>query len=189
MFSIAVLGSSRAAEDSLDYLHAVEIGRTIARRGGRIVCGGSGGVMEAVSRGAAESGGPVLGVLVGGGDPNRWVSEVAREADLSGRLRRLRDESSAAIFLPRGLGTLLEIAWISESIAKGLVPPRPLVFLGTFWRRAAALAVNEAAGPGAESLGRSIAFVSTPAAAVAAAFGDREPESVGGRVTRGTPSP
>ena len=189
MFSISVLGSSRALEDSLDYRHAVEIGREIARRGGRVVCGGHGGVMEAVSRGARESGGPVLGVLLSDGTPNRWVSEVAREADLSARLRRLRDESSAAIFLPRGLGTLLEIAWMSESIAKALVPPRPLVFLGTFWRRAVALAVNEAAGPGAEALGRSIQFVSTPAAAVAAAFGDPAPDSVGGQPSPGTPSP
>ena len=189
MFSIAVLGSSRAAEDSLDYSHAVEIGREIARRGGRVVCGGHGGVMEGVSRGAAESGGVVLGVLLSDGDPNLWVSEVAREADLSARLRRLRDESSAAIFLPRGLGTLLEIAWMSESIAKALVPPRPLVFLGTFWRRAAALAVNEAAGPGAEALGRSIGFVVTPAAAVTAAFGDPERGPAGGRATLGTPSP
>jgi uncharacterized protein (TIGR00725 family) len=189
LFSIAVLGSSRAAEDSLDYRHAVEIGREIARRGGRIVCGGYGGVMEAVSRGAAESGGDVLGVLLAEGNPNRWVSEVAREADLSARLRRLRDESSAAIFLPKGLGTLLEIAWMAESIAKANVPPRPLVFLGTFWRRAAALAVNEAAGPGTEALGRSICFVSTPTAAVAAAFGDGGPESANGGAIPGTPSP
>jgi hypothetical protein len=188
LFSIAVLGSSRAAEDSADYRHALEIGREIARRGGRIVCGGYGGVMEAVSRGAAESGGRVLGVLLADGNPNPWVSEVAREADLSARLRRLRDESSAAIFLPRGLGTLLEIAWMAESIAKAHVAPRPLVFLGTFWRRAAALAVNEAAGPAAEALGRSIRLVSTPAAAVDAAFGGAGRESPSGAIP-GTPSP
>lgn len=175
MFSIAVLGSSRAAEDSPAYRHALEIGREIARRGGRVVCGGYGGVMEAVSRGAAESGGDVLGVLIAGGDSNRWVSEIVRETDLAARLRRLRDESSAAIFLPKGLGTLLEVAWMAESIAKESIPPRPLVFLGTFWRRAIALAVNEAAGPGAESLGRSIRFVSTPAEAVAAAFDSERP--------------
>lgn len=175
MFSIAVLGSSRAAEDSPGYRHALEIGREIARRGGRVVCGGYGGVMEAVSRGAAESGGDVLGVLVSGGDSNRWVSEIVRETDLAARLRRLRDESSAAIFLPKGLGTLLEVAWMAESIAKESIPPRPLVFLGTFWRRAVALAVNEAAGPGAEALGRSIRFVSTPAEAVAAAFDSGRP--------------
>ena len=65
----------------------------------------------------------------------------------------------AAIFLPRGLGTLLEITWIAESIAKGHVSPRPLVFLGVFWRRTVALAVAEAVGPGASSLASSIRFV------------------------------
>jgi uncharacterized protein (TIGR00725 family) len=38
---------------------AEEVGRLVAQRGGIIVCGGLGGVMEAVSRGASEAGGPV----------------------------------------------------------------------------------------------------------------------------------
>lgn len=167
--SIAVLGSSRAAPDGPDYQNALAVGREIARRGARVVCGGYGGVMEAACRGAAEGGGSSLGVLLPGGEPNPWVSEVVRESDLGGRLRRLRDESSAAIFLPRGLGTLLEISWMAESIAKGHVPPRPLVFLGLFWRRAAALVVSEAAGPASEELAASIRFVAGPEDAVAAA--------------------
>jgi uncharacterized protein (TIGR00725 family) len=169
LLSIAVLGSSRAATDSPDYQNARIIGRELARRGARVVCGGYGGVMEAACRGAAEAGGRSLGVLLGDGEPNRWVSEVVREADLAGRLRRLRDESSAAIFLPRGLGTMLEIAWMAESIAKANVPPRPLVFLGRFWRRTVALAVAEAIGPGATELAASIRFVLTPGSAVDAA--------------------
>ncbi len=168
-FSIAILGSSRVPEDSPDYQHALVIGREIARRGGRVVCGGYGGVMEAACRGAAEAGGTSLGILLASGEPNRWVSETVRETDLGGRLRRLRDESSAAIFLPRGLGTMLEIAWMAESITKTDVPPRPLVFLGLFWRRTVALAVSEAAGPGAEALAGSIRFVSTAEEAVAEA--------------------
>jgi len=168
--SIAVLGSSRTAEDSPDYERAVAVGREIARRGGRVVCGGSGGSMEAVCRGAAEAGGPSLGVLLGDGEPNRFVSESVRVEDLANRLRRLTDESSAAIFLPRGLGTMLEIAWMAESVAKGHVAPRPLVFLGTFWRRTIALAASEAAGPGAEELVRSVHFVSTAQQAVARAY-------------------
>lgn len=164
--NIAVLGSSRAAPGSADFENALAIGREIARRGGRVVCGGGGGVMEAACRGASEGGGSSLGVVLADGEPNRWVSEVVRESDLSGRLRRLRDESSAAIFLSRGLGTLLEIAWMAESIAKGHVPARPLVFLGLFWRRAAALAVGEAVGPGASDLAASIRFVSGPEEAV-----------------------
>lgn len=169
-FSIAVLGSSRATEDSPDYENAVTIGREIARRGGRVVCGGGGGVMEAVCRGAAEAGGRSLGILVEPGEPNRWVSEVVREADLGVRLRRLTDESAAAIFLPRGLGTMLEIAWMAESIVKGYVPPRPLVFLGLFWRRTVALAVSEAAGPGVHALAESVRFSSAPEQAVAEAY-------------------
>ena len=168
--SIAVLGSSRASPDSSDYQNALAIGREIARRGGRVVCGGGGGVMDGACRGAAEAGGISLGVLVGRGEPNRWVSEVVRASDLSERLRRLTGESAAAIFLPRGLGTMLEIAWMAESVVKGLVPPRPLVFLGTFWRRTIALAVTEAAGPGAAELAGSIRFAATPGAAVEAAY-------------------
>ena len=126
--------------------------------------------MEAACRGAAEAGGRSLGVLVSG-EPNRYVTEVSRAADLADRLRRLRDESTAAIFLPRGLGTMLELTWMAESIVKEIVPPRPLVFLGTFWRRAVALAIAEAAGPGAESLATSIRFVPTAEAAVDRALG------------------
>ena len=168
--SIAVLGSSRATPESPGYLQALVVGREIARRGGRVVCGGYGGVMEAACRGASEAGGSSLGVLLPGGEPNPWVSEAVREPDLAGRLRRLRDESSAAILFPRGLGTLLEMAWMAESIAKAHVPPRPLVFVGLFWRRAAALAVSEAVGPGASALAASIRFVAGPEDAVAAAM-------------------
>ncbi|HEY6066050.1 MAG TPA: LOG family protein [Thermoanaerobaculia bacterium] len=168
--SIAVLGSSRTSEDNPDYQHAVAIGREIARRGGRVVCGGGGGTMEAVCRGAAQASGRSLGILVGEGEPNRWVSETVREPDLGARLRRLTQESAAAIFLPRGLGTMLEIAWMAESIAKGLAPTRPLVFLGLFWRRSVALVVAEAVGPAADALPPLIRFARNPEEAVDEAY-------------------
>jgi uncharacterized protein (TIGR00725 family) len=168
--SIAVFGSSRADEKGPDYPNAFEIGREIARRGGRVVCGGGGGIMEAVCRGATEAGGTSLGVLIGDAAPNRWVRDVVREADLAARLRRLRNESSAGIFLPRGLGTMLELAWMAESIVKCEIAPRPLVFLGLFWRRVVALALSEAAGPGAEALAQSVRFVNSPGDAVEEAY-------------------
>lgn len=168
--SVAVFGSSLAAEDSPDYTNAVAVGRGIAERGGRIVCGGGGGVMEGVCRGAAEAGGKSLGVVIGDAAPNRWVTAVVREADLAARLRRLRDESESAIFLPRGLGTMLELAWMVESIVKGEIAPRPLVFLGFFWRRTVALALFEAVGSGAGALAEKFQFTSGPDEAVAAAY-------------------
>lgn len=172
MLSIGVFGSSLPREGSPAYEEAREIGREIARRGARVVCGGYGGVMEAVCRGATEEGGESLGVLISGaGSPNPWVTRSESEPDLAARLRRLRDESDAAIFLPHGLGTMLEIIFLAESIVKGAASLRPLVFLGGFWRDTVEKAAAEAAGQ--ISLASSVSFAATPAEAVSRAFGER----------------
>ena len=172
MFSIAVLGSSRAAQDSVDYERAVEVGREIARRGGRVVCGGSGGIMEAACRGAAEEAGPSLGILLAGrGEGNRWLTERLREPDLPARLRRLRDESHAWIFLPHGLGTMLEIVWMAESVVRADALPRPFILLGEFWRPTVETALAEASNPSGEQALRScVRFTVTPAEAAGLAF-------------------
>jgi hypothetical protein len=168
---IAVLGSSLPAEGEPAYDEARELGREIARRGARVVCGGYGGVMEAACRGASEAGGGSIGVVLAGhGEPNRFVTETIVAADLSQRLRRLRDLSSAWIVLPRGLGTMLELVWIAESIVKGDTRPRPLVLLGDFWSPIAETALREASRPeGAATLRNSLRRCATPAEAVAAA--------------------
>jgi hypothetical protein len=44
------------------------------------------------------------------------------------------------------------------------------VFLGLFWRRVVALALSEAAGPGAEALAQSVRFVNSPGDAVEEAY-------------------
>jgi uncharacterized protein (TIGR00725 family) len=172
LISIGVFGSSLPLDGSAAYEEARAVGREIARRGGRVVCGGYGGVMEAACRGASELGGKSLGVLLAGrGDGNRWLTERAEEADLPARLRRLRDESQAWIFLPRGLGTMLEIAWIAESIVKGNVKPAPCIFLGEFWRPTVETALAEASrAEGAAALRSCVRFATTPAEAVAAAM-------------------
>lgn len=163
--------------------------------------------MEAVCRGASEGGGESAGVVLAGrGSPNRWVSRALSVGDLSDRLRRLRDESEAAIFLPHGLGTMLEIVWMAESVAKGDVAPRPLVFLGEYCRATAAACLEEARGPGATLLDSAISFAATPAEAVGRALGRawrevppaaRRPSPAiercaggpGGASRRGSPSP
>lgn len=124
--------------------------------------------MEAACRGASEAGGQSLGVLLAGrGEGNQWVSESVREPDLPARLRRLRDESNAWLFLPRGLGTMLEIVWMAESVVKGDVAPRPFVLLGDFWRPTLETALAEASNPaGAVALSQCIRFAATAAEAV-----------------------
>jgi len=177
LLSIGVFGSSLLREGSAAYEEALEVGREIGRRGGRVVCGGYGGIMEAACRGAAETGGASLGVLLQGrGEGNRWLAERAREPDLPSRLRRLRDESEAWIFLPRGLGTMLEIVFIAESIVKGDTPARPFVLLSNFWRPAVETALAEASNPQGRVRFRScLVFSESPAAAVAAAVRSSAP--------------
>ncbi len=54
---------------------AEKVGAELARRGATVVCGGLGGVMEAVCKGAKSAGGSTIGILPGN-DPaeaNRWV--------------------------------------------------------------------------------------------------------------------
>ena len=54
---------------------AEQVGMELAKRGIVVACGGLGGVMEAVCRGAKSAGGTTIGILPGN-DPreaNRWV--------------------------------------------------------------------------------------------------------------------
>ena len=130
--------------------------------------------MEAACRGASEAGGTSLGVLFAGReDGNRWLTGRVREPDLAARVTRLRDESNSWVFLPRGLGTMLELVWMAESVVKGQAAPRPLVLLGDFWRPTIETALAEASGPGRDGLANSIRWASTPAEAVALALPPR----------------
>lgn len=72
---IVVIGSSDVTDNLPE---AVAIGRFIAAQGFVLITGGRGGVMEAVSRGAAENGGVVIGILPGENidSANRYCSVV-----------------------------------------------------------------------------------------------------------------
>ena len=70
---ISVIGEGNARPEMEDL--AEQVGEGLAGRGHAIVCGGLGGVMEAVCRGAKSAGGTTIGILPGD-DPksaNPWV--------------------------------------------------------------------------------------------------------------------
>ncbi len=60
---IGVIGGSLCPPDLLS--DAYTIGYLIGKKGHLLICGGMGGVMEAVSKGAKEGGGNVVGILPG----------------------------------------------------------------------------------------------------------------------------
>lgn len=63
---IGVIGGGSCSAELAAQAEAV--GEGLARRGSAVICGGRGGVMEAVCRGAKRAGGLTIGVLPGG-DP------------------------------------------------------------------------------------------------------------------------
>jgi uncharacterized protein (TIGR00725 family) len=91
---------------------AERVGRAIASARAVLLCGGLGGVMEAASRGAAQTGGTVVGLLPGfhRGDANPWVTiAIATGMDQARNVILVR--SCDAIIAVGGMyGTLSEIA-------------------------------------------------------------------------------
>lgn len=148
---VTVFGSARLGEGQAEYDDARKLGRILAERGDVIVSGGYGGLMEAVSRGAHEAGGRVVGVTVapwiGRISPNPYLSEEISAQTLYERLEALI-ESDGLIALPGGAGTLGEIALAWNLRQMDLTPAKPVILVGSAWRRvvetfAANLIINE----------------------------------------------
>ena len=67
---VSVFGSSKPTPGDKTYTEALELGSLLAKRGHTVLTGGYMGTMEAVSRGAAEAGGHVIGVTCS--DIEKW---------------------------------------------------------------------------------------------------------------------
>lgn len=110
--SIAVIGGGRVTDTEPVYETARTVGQLLAERGHAIVCGGCGGVMEAVCRGGTESDGHTIGILPGT-DPNA-ANEYVETAIATG-MGNARNvlvvlNGAAVIAIDGATGTLSEIA-------------------------------------------------------------------------------
>jgi uncharacterized protein (TIGR00730 family) len=137
---VSVFGGSQPKEGSLAYEEARLLGELLAQRGHIVLNGGYIGTMEAVSRGACEAGGHVIGVTCEdietwrAGGKNRWVKEEMRKKSLIERLQFLVEECDAAIALPGGPGTLTEIALTWNLMIVESLHRRPLILVGDGWQ-------------------------------------------------------
>jgi uncharacterized protein (TIGR00725 family) len=137
---ISVFGGSQTQEGSPAYQEAYELGKLLAEAGHTVLTGGYIGTMEAVSRGAAEAGGLVIGVTCAEIEKwrpvkaNGWVKEEWRRETLMERLQALVEGCDAAIALPGGPGTLTEIALTWNLMIIHSMPPKPLILVGAGWR-------------------------------------------------------
>ena len=93
-------------------------------------------VVGGTARGAAEGGGRVIAVVASAipAKPNRWVQQEIVVEIWEDRLHKLIALGEGYVACRGGTGTLVELAVAWEMMNKGLLPRRPLVALGEFWR-------------------------------------------------------
>jgi len=138
--NITVFGGSYPKEGDAAYAEAYQLGKLLALAGHSVLTGGYIGTMEAVSRGANEAGGHVIGVTCAdieawrGVRANAWVQEERRFATMQERLIELVLACDAAIALPGGPGTLTEIALTWNLMIVASIPPKPLILTGAGWK-------------------------------------------------------
>jgi uncharacterized protein (TIGR00725 family) len=92
---------------------AEDVGRAIARKGGILVCGGLGGVMEAAARGAKEENGITIGILPGDSreDANKYIDFAIPTGFGEARNLAVVRTADVVIALPGKFGTLSEMAF------------------------------------------------------------------------------
>ncbi len=138
--NVTVFGGSQPQPDTPAYAEAYTLGSLLAEAGHAVLTGGYIGTMEAVSRGAAEAGGHVIGVTCTDIEnwrkvsANAWVREERRFQTLQERLSALITGCDAALALPGGPGTLTEIALMWNLMIVEALPRRPLILIGAGWQ-------------------------------------------------------
>ncbi|HET7010548.1 MAG TPA: LOG family protein [Anaerolineales bacterium] len=149
---ISVFGGSAARPGDSDWRGAESLGRRMAQAGWAVATGGYGGIMEAVSLGAAQAGGHVIGVTCDEIEvwrtvsPNGWIQEQVRVPRLRDRLIRLIEMGRALVAFPGGVGTLSEVALSWSMLQTQTLTRRPLVLVGEVWSRMMSAFLDSAGG-------------------------------------------
>ncbi len=122
---IAVIGDSSCSLEEAKL--AETVGQLLAQRSVTLICGGLGGVMEAVCRGAKSKGGLTVGILPGEdpGTANPWVDVPVVTGIGEARNVAVVKSAQAVIAIGGRYGTLSEIA---HALKSGI----PLIGLNTW---------------------------------------------------------
>jgi uncharacterized protein (TIGR00725 family) len=105
---VSVIGSGSEHES-----RAEEVGRLLAERGCKLVCGGLGEVMAAAARGAKSAGGTTIGILPGTSraDANEWIDHAVATGIGHARNLAVVASGDAVIAVGGRYGTLAEIGF------------------------------------------------------------------------------
>jgi uncharacterized protein (TIGR00725 family) len=112
---IAVIGDSSCSPEKARL--AETVGELLAQQGITVICGGLGGVMEAVCRGAKSKDGLTVGILPGqdSSTANAWVDVPVVTGIGEARNAVVVKSAQAVIAIGGSYGTLSEIAYALKS--------------------------------------------------------------------------
>jgi uncharacterized protein (TIGR00725 family) len=138
-----VFGSSSAEPGDEHYEEAIRCGLLLAEAGFHVATGGYAGLMEAVSAGARQAGGHVIGITApdvfpGREGANEHVAEELAAATLTERIHAITSIAAASISLHGSLGTATEllVAWNLAFVARfSNETPKPVIAVGPPWRQ------------------------------------------------------
>ncbi len=135
--AIAVFGSARIDQRDPLYSLGEEIGAGLVERDYAVITGGGPGVMEAVNKGATESGGISVGCnieLPHEQGQNKYVNLGIDFRYFFARKTMFVKYSEAFIVFPGGFGTIDELFDALVLIQTGKIERFPVVLIGTeFW--------------------------------------------------------
>jgi uncharacterized protein (TIGR00730 family) len=134
---ITIFGSANTNRNESLYSETEKIGKMLAENKFTVCCGGYGGTMEAVSKGAKSANGKTIGITIDfpGSKPNDFIDENVVMPNWVERLMELIAIGDAYVILRGGSGTLTEISAILEMMNKKIMKEKQLVFYTDFWEK------------------------------------------------------
>ncbi len=134
---ITIFGSGNIKKEDPFFTEAENIGKLLAQKNYTICCGGYGGTMEAVCRGAKAVNGKTIGITINysGSKPNKFIDENVVMPNWVERLMELIAIGDAYVILKGGSGTLLEISAVLEMMNKKIMKEKPILFYSGFWKK------------------------------------------------------
>ncbi|MUL81847.1 MULTISPECIES: TIGR00730 family Rossman fold protein [unclassified Mycolicibacterium] len=135
--AVTVFGSARTEEHSSEYRLGRELGSALVHAGYAVITGGGPGAMEAVNRGASESGGYSIGLgieLPFEQHLNHWVDLGINFRYFFVRKTMFVKYAQAFVCLPGGFGTLDELFEALTLVQTHKVTEFPIILLGVdYW--------------------------------------------------------
>lgn len=135
--AVSIFGSARTQPDDPQYKKAEALAALFVKNGFGVITGGGGGIMAAANKGAAEAGGPSVGLnirLPYEQKPNDYATIQMEFKYFFIRKVMFIKYAAAYVVLPGGFGTLDELFEVMTLVQTRRIRPFPIILVGSdYW--------------------------------------------------------